>query len=406
MTSDLNRSLTLEYALGTNLPERIIHPGGHIRNYYTPAGRKTGKKVFDASNNLLSQELYFGDLIIKDGCATRILHGDGVVNLSGGPPQFDYHIKDHLGNVRLVITPDASNNPVVLQANDYYPFGMSYSTAPGVNKYLYNSKEEQEMPGKFLDYGWRMYDAQLGRWHGVDPLAEAFSSFTPYHYVRNNPIKLFDPNGMADNEWFERQQAWDEEHNAQHDAMFSTIMTNDGSSNGNTKANSNTGKEKQTDDGEKEDVASSGRGNPVKIVGGMASFDMTLATPGGGVTFEMGEINIEGQDYMFISVGPSYGVELSISLINVGVMVAQPSKISVQNDFAGKGASYTGNASVFSLNISSARQGEQLEKYAIIKGGVGVGFGGSMSMTTTWVWKVPDLYKGTEFEGFPYGPVP
>ena len=65
MTSDLNRSLSLEYALGTrlpehrlslggqaNLPERIIHPGGHIRNYYTPAGRKTGKKVFDASSGV------------------------------------------------------------------------------------------------------------------------------------------------------------------------------------------------------------------------------------------------------------------------------------------------------------------------------------------------------------------
>jgi hypothetical protein len=80
-----------------NLPERIIYPGGHIRNYYTPAGRKTGKKVFDASNNLLSQELYYGDLIVKDGRATRILHGDGVVNLSGGPPEFHYHIKTHPG---------------------------------------------------------------------------------------------------------------------------------------------------------------------------------------------------------------------------------------------------------------------------------------------------------------------
>jgi RHS repeat-associated protein len=197
MTSDINRSLTLEYALGTNLPERIIHPGGHIRNYYTPAGRKTGKKVFDASNNLLSQELYYGDLIIKDGRATRILHGDGVVNLSGGSPQFDYHIKDHLGNVRLVITPESSNNPVVLQANDYYPFGMSYSTAPGVNKYLYNSKEEQEMPGKFLDYGWRMYDAQLGRFHSVDPMAAEFPFQSPYLYALNNPIRFIDFMGMS-----------------------------------------------------------------------------------------------------------------------------------------------------------------------------------------------------------------
>ena len=119
MTSDLNRSLTLEYALCTNLPERIIHPGSHIRNYYTPAGRKTGKKVFDASNNLLSQELYYGDLIIKDGRAARILHGDGVVNLSGGPPEFNYHLKDYLDSVCLVITPVETNEPEVLQVNDY-----------------------------------------------------------------------------------------------------------------------------------------------------------------------------------------------------------------------------------------------------------------------------------------------
>jgi RHS repeat-associated protein len=214
MTSYLNRSRSLEYALGTNLPERIIHPGGHIRNCYTPAGRKTGKKIFDASNNLLSQELYYGDLIVKDGRATRILHGDGVVNLSGEPPQFDYHIKDHLGNVRLVIIPDASNNPVVLQANDYYPFGMSYSTAPGVNKYLYNSKEEQEMPGKFLDYGWRMYDAQLGRWHGVDPAAGSMNSWSPYNYTFNNPIKFTDPDGTVP-DWFENEKTGDVYYNSQ-----------------------------------------------------------------------------------------------------------------------------------------------------------------------------------------------
>jgi RHS repeat-associated protein len=223
MTSDLNRSLTLEYALGTNLPERIIHPGGHIRNYYTPAGRKTGKKVFDASSNLLSQELYYGDLIVKDGRATCILHGDGVVNLSGEPPQFDYHIKDHLGNVRLVITPGASNNPLVLQANDYYPFGMSYSTAPGVNKYLYNSKEEQEMPGKFLDYGWRMYDAQLGRWHGVDPLAEEYYSWSPYNYTMNNPIRFIDPNGMwvGDPKGF--LQGWNKAVTKVNDDFYATV---------------------------------------------------------------------------------------------------------------------------------------------------------------------------------------
>lgn len=31
----------------------------------------------------------------------------------------------------------------------------------------------------------------------VDPLAEDFVGWTPYHYVHNNPINLIDPKGMS-----------------------------------------------------------------------------------------------------------------------------------------------------------------------------------------------------------------
>jgi RHS repeat-associated protein len=107
------------------------------------------------------------------------------------------------GNVRSVITPDTDGKPIVVQANDYFPFGMSFeSPIPNLsykstttNKHKYNGKEEQEMPGKWLDYGARFYDAQLGRWHGVDPLAEKYFSTTPYSYVESNPIVFIDPNG-------------------------------------------------------------------------------------------------------------------------------------------------------------------------------------------------------------------
>jgi RHS repeat-associated protein len=115
-------------------------------------------------------------------------------------------LKDHasatlstgLGNVLAVVSPTVTNSLEVLQTNDYFPFGMSMSknsTTTPYNKYKYNGKEEQEMPGKWLDYGARFYDAQLGRWHSVDPLAEQYVYNTPYSYVGNRPLVFFDPDG-------------------------------------------------------------------------------------------------------------------------------------------------------------------------------------------------------------------
>ena len=207
MTLDLNRSLHIQYNTGNNLIHRIIHHQGSIVNHYTLGGAKLGKMLFDRYDNLTYHEQYYGDLVIKGGQPTRILHGDGTINLNGSSVEYHYHLKDHLGNVRLVITPSANNKPQVLQANDYYPFGMVYNinfqSSGGAhlpNKYLYNSKEEQEMPGKWLDYGWRMYDAQLARFHSVDPMAAKFPFQSPYLYASNNPVRFIDYKGLYTNE--------------------------------------------------------------------------------------------------------------------------------------------------------------------------------------------------------------
>lgn len=45
-------------------------------------------------------------------------------------------------------------------------------------------------------FGARYYDSDLGRWTGVDPLADKFPGYSPYNYVLNNPLKIVDPNGM------------------------------------------------------------------------------------------------------------------------------------------------------------------------------------------------------------------
>ena len=46
-------------------------------------------------------------------------------------------------------------------------------------------------------YGARYYDPKMSLFVSVDPLAEQFVGWSPYHYVHNNPINLIDPTGMA-----------------------------------------------------------------------------------------------------------------------------------------------------------------------------------------------------------------
>ncbi|WP_410246450.1 RHS repeat-associated core domain-containing protein, partial [Arthrospira sp. PCC 8006] len=45
--------------------------------------------------------------------------------------------------------------------------------------------------------GARYYPARVGKWLSVDPLASEFPSWTPYHYVHNNPVNMTDPDGRA-----------------------------------------------------------------------------------------------------------------------------------------------------------------------------------------------------------------
>ena len=92
-----------------------------------------------------------------------------------------------------------------VQENQYDSWGVSLAgldySSPGIkplNQYQFNGKERQNDLGlAWSDYGARLYDGQLGRWHGVDPLADKMRRHSPYNYAFDNPIRFIDPDGMA-----------------------------------------------------------------------------------------------------------------------------------------------------------------------------------------------------------------
>ncbi|MBW6497794.1 MAG: hypothetical protein K0B09_05370 [Bacteroidales bacterium] len=147
-------------------------------------------------------------------------HGRFVYIVDGW--QNEFHLRDHFGYNRVVLLEEEGDEYKTLQQNHYYPFGMlipSLSTTNTLgalkdNRYLYNGKLERsgnpDPSGEFNDdfelnwyvypdfignYGVKFYDAQIARWHSVDPLAEERIWLSPYNYVQNNPIIRIDPDG-------------------------------------------------------------------------------------------------------------------------------------------------------------------------------------------------------------------
>ena len=105
-------------------------------------------------------------------------------------------------NGKIDITNLSSTNEI-LQENHYYSFGLNYegnwlmNDPIKDNMYQYNGKElNTDHALNLSDYGARWYDPCLGRWGGVDPLAEKMPSWSPYNYTFNYPIRLTDPDGQ------------------------------------------------------------------------------------------------------------------------------------------------------------------------------------------------------------------
>ena len=87
----------------------------------------------------------------------------------------------------------------IIRTDDYYPFGMTFNTSvldgALTNKYLYNGVEFNGISGMY-ETKFRQYDAALGRFNRIDPLAGMMTGVSPYHFGFNNPVVFNDPLGL------------------------------------------------------------------------------------------------------------------------------------------------------------------------------------------------------------------
>ncbi len=153
---------------------------------------------------------YAGGYIYRNGKLEFIRTPEGYVMPSGGGYRYVYEYKDHLGNIRLSYANNDGKitKSEIIEENNYYPFGLKHKgynnnvTSLGnslARQYKYNGKELNEELGlNWYDYGARNYQADLGRWFNVDPLADELHnlSMSPYNYCANNPIIFVDPDGQ------------------------------------------------------------------------------------------------------------------------------------------------------------------------------------------------------------------
>ncbi|MEO1417827.1 MAG: DUF6443 domain-containing protein, partial [Bacteroidota bacterium] len=226
MIDDMNKGIDVMYN-HLNKPT-LVQKGTQIIQYiYSTDGTKLRQKV-TTSEPLPGQSAvskitdYVNGYEYEDsdggGSASskelvHIMHTKGrmVYDATHDSYTYEYFLKDHLGNTRVVfsdqnqdgrINPDPLNGTDIRQiVEGYYPFGAQHNTDQSIvispeNQYLYNGKELQdELNLGWYDYGARMYDPTVGRWNGVDELAELYLESSTFTYVINNPISYIDPDG-------------------------------------------------------------------------------------------------------------------------------------------------------------------------------------------------------------------
>ena len=150
--------------------------------------------------------------------------GYGFVTDNSTEEETFYYHSDHLGSTSYITDKDGN----ITQYDAYLPYGellVDEHSSSEEMPYKFNGKELDEETGLYY-YGARYMQPVASMWYGVDPLTEDYNDISGYVYCHNNPIGLYDPNGMDDWEINSKGIIVNRIENKERDAFF--IVNNAG----------------------------------------------------------------------------------------------------------------------------------------------------------------------------------
>ncbi len=136
-----------------------------------------------------------------------------IAALSGTAFRYEYQLTDHLDNLRTACRCgeklDSLGNVVALlpsdnlrnlvQQNAYDPWGLNLPdlerSAVLPDWWQFSMKERDYRA--YDEFEFRHYDAAIGRFMSIDPLAQMSAGQTPFSYASNNPSSFIDLYGLV-----------------------------------------------------------------------------------------------------------------------------------------------------------------------------------------------------------------
>jgi RHS repeat-associated protein len=185
-----------------------------------------GNRVRKVTEKLVAGQLQVTDVVYLDRCEIKRITGGGQPLLARATS----HISDDTGRIALIYrwsldasgleTSDISKArtryqltnhlgsslieldelAAVITYEEYFPFGGTAFLAGNddreisIRVYRFCGKERDDTTGLYY-FGYRYYASWMGRWISPDPIGPK-DDLNLYRYVRNNPVCLYDPDGL------------------------------------------------------------------------------------------------------------------------------------------------------------------------------------------------------------------